>query len=378
MAYPLLLHGAHQNASQGPAVTYEPLGAWMVPWRFDSLEAEYRALHTAVGLIDYSCQALIEVTGPDRAELLHQLLTNDIKRLGPGAGCRAALVTEAAKLIAPLLVLADRESHWLICDAMRAPAVTQMLERHIFSEQVTLTNHERRHAVLAIQGPRTIEFLIQALATIIALPHPGDHLTCVFQGLPLRLIRFGLTRGVGVLVVCRAEDAQELWERLRRLGHAFGLRLVGWEALNVTRIEAGVPWIGLDMDESTLLPETGLEATLVSEHKGCYLGQEIIARVTTYGSVAKKLMGLLIDGEEVPTSGSRIDHAGKEAGWITSACRSLALKRPIALGYVSRDAYAPNTSVTVATGAGTTPALVVARPLTTANIGQTPAGESAF
>jgi len=363
MAHPLLLHGVHHAQREDHAVTYQPLGAWMVPWRFHALDAEYHALHTAAGLIDYSNQALIEVGGRDRAAFLHNLLTNDITRLAPGAGCQAALVTDAAKLIAPLLVLAEQDACWLMCEATRAPIVARMLEQYRFSEHVSLTNHERRYAVLAVQGPRTMECLTQTLQTVVALPRPGDHTACSFQGKSLRLIRHGLIGGVGVLLVCRGEDAHELWEHLRRAGQAYGMCRVGWEALNVSRIEAGMPWVGLDTEDATLLPETGLEASLVSEDKGCYLGQEIIARIKTYGSVAKKLMGLLIDGEAVPASGSRVYHAGKDVGWVTSACRSLALQRPIALGYVSRDAYAPTTAVAVGIGSDTAPATVASRPL---------------
>ncbi|MBI3084000.1 MAG: hypothetical protein HYY90_06510, partial [Candidatus Omnitrophica bacterium] len=84
----LLLHGRHTR----DAVEYQPLGQWIVPWRFGSFEAEYEALRAGAGLIDFSTQALIEVRGRDRATFLNALLTNDIKRLSPGTGCRAALL----------------------------------------------------------------------------------------------------------------------------------------------------------------------------------------------------------------------------------------------------------------------------------------------
>src|SRR3989338_7848865 len=111
MAYPLLLHGQH-----GEETVYETVGEWLVPWRIASTEAEYRALRTGVGLIDYSTQGLIQVQGADRAAFLHNLLTNDIKRLAPGSGCRAALLNANGKLISELLVLADEQAHWLMCE----------------------------------------------------------------------------------------------------------------------------------------------------------------------------------------------------------------------------------------------------------------------
>jgi len=110
MVMPLLLHGRHA----GPHVLYQPFGPWIVPWRFGSLEEEYLALRTGVGLIDDSTQALLEVQGADRTSFLHNLLTNDIKRLTPGTGCRSALLTPNAKLIAEFLVLVDLSSIWLL------------------------------------------------------------------------------------------------------------------------------------------------------------------------------------------------------------------------------------------------------------------------
>ena len=109
MSVTLLLHGKH-----GATATYEPFGPWLVPWRFDAAEAEYQTLRAATGLLDVSTRALIELRGADRADFLQRLLTNNIARLAPGSGCRAALLEASAKLIADLLVLAEADAHWLL------------------------------------------------------------------------------------------------------------------------------------------------------------------------------------------------------------------------------------------------------------------------
>ena len=367
MAYPLLLHAKHRETS----VTYESFGEWVVPWRFDSCETEYRALRTGVGLIDYSTQALIEVKGADRAGFLHTLLTNDITRLAPGHGCHAALLTASAKLIANLLVLADPDALWLLYDATRAAVVTQTLERYRFSEEVALTNHERREAVLALQGPCTLEFLSPLVGALDTLRDSGDHmLVRSFDDVPLRIVRHTLTGDPGVLCICPAEHAHTVWTRLAQHGQREGLTLAGWEALNTARIEAGIPWYGMDVDDSVLLPETGLETLLASETKGCYLGQEIIARMATYGSPNKKLVRLLVDAAEIPQAGDRIEQHGGEAGWVTSGCRSRAFGQPMALGYLKRGAYEPGMAVEILRGAQRLPA-TVASP---ASSGKTRAG----
>ena len=361
MVVPLLLHGKH--AGPMATVTYEPFGPWIVPWRFSSFEEECQTLRTGIGLIDYSSQALIECRGADRASFLHRLLTNDIAGLSPGAGCQAALLTPSAKLMAVVLVLADPDSLWLLCDLPRAGVVVQTLERYLFSEEVTLLNHERRKAVLALQGPRTVELCTQLVGTVASLPRPGDHVAVSLQGFPIRLIRHSLTGGAGALCVIDADHAETMWRLLTQRGQSVGLRLVGWEALNAARIEAGLPWFGIDMDDTNLLPETGCERVAASESKGCYLGQEIVARMQTYGSPNKKLMGLLIEGNHVPEAGDPITRDDEELGKITSACRSPTLKRPIAMGYLKRGAYEPGMVVEILRSTARLKATVAARPL---------------
>jgi folate-binding protein YgfZ len=356
MPIPLILHGKH---SRSP-IAYEPFGPWIVPWRFASFDEEYRALRAGAGLIDYSVLAAIEAQGQDRAAFLQNLLSNDVKRLAVGGGCQAALLTPEAKLIALLVVLADPASLWLLCPVERAATVAQTLERHLFSEAVNITNHERREAVLALQGPRALDVLGRVSGTPIGLARDGDHVRSTLGRMPVRLIRHDLMDEPGALCLVDAAQADALWGWLCDQD---GLQPVGWEALNAARIEAGRPWFGVDMDGDTLLPETGLEAIAASGTKGCYVGQEIVARIETYGSVNKKLVGLLVEGDDVPQPGDAVVHGGEPVGRITSACRSPRLRRPIALGYVKRSAYAIGTALEIVRGERRLAATVSARPI---------------
>ena len=359
MPIPLLLHGRHATTP----VHYEPFGPWIVPWRFADAQDEYRALRTATGLIDYSTQALLTVTGNDRADFLHRVLTNEIRRLTPGAGCRAALLTASAKLLADLLVLVEAEAIRLLCDLPRAQTVAQTLARYLFAEAVTVHNGERQTAVLALQGPKTLDILSHVTGSPVALTRAGDHAVPRLDGIPLHVIHHSLIGEAGVLCLIAPEQLDMAWRILQDRGRALGLMPVGWEALNTARIEAGVPWFGLDMDEDNLLPETGLEAVAVSDSKGCYVGQEIVARMQTYGSASKKLMGLIVSADEVPQAGDPIDQHGEEAGRVTSGCFSWTLNRPIAMGYVKRGTYEPGTAVDILRGERRLAALVASRPL---------------
>ncbi len=359
MAYPLLLHARHRKGE----VTYQPFGSWVVPWLYDRFEQEYHCLRNGVGLIDFSCLAAIEIGGKDRAGFLHNLLSNDIKRLIPGSGCEAALLSPNGKLISNLIVLAQEEAIWLLCDATRAASIGQLLEKYLFAEQVSITNHERKQAVLAMQGPRALECLIQASGKVIALPGACDHQSIAMDGVAVRVIRHSLTGGVGTICMVEEPETKRLWDYLIARGVSSGLQLAGWQALNTARIEAGMPWFGIDMDEENLLPETGLEGLLAGDRKGCYIGQEVVARLDTYGSVSKKLVGFKMEGKNVPEAGDKILRNKEEVGWVTSVCFSPILNIPIALGFIKRGSFDLQTAVEINSSQGLIAATVAARPL---------------
>jgi folate-binding protein YgfZ len=359
MADPLLLHGP----AHGPDIRYEAVGGWLMPHSFSSPQQEYTALRRTAGLIDLSLLAWIEAGGPDRIEWLQRLLTNDLASLAPGTGCQAALLAPNAWLIAQLLVLADEDRLWLLCDAHRAAEVAEALERYHFGEEVQAVNHERAQCVVACQGPLAVDLVGRMLGHTFTTLRPEHHRLVRLQQLDLRLVRHAAAGDDGLLCCVPASDGPALWRLLKERGRAERVEPVGWEALNTVRIEAGVPWPGVELDDTHLLSETGLERSLVSDSKGCYVGQEVVARMATYGSPSQRLMGLLIEGDQVPLGGARLTRGGEDAGWVTSACISPALGRAVALAYVKRGAYEPGSRVEVAVPGGCVPATVSARPL---------------
>ncbi|MBI4482292.1 MAG: aminomethyl transferase family protein, partial [Acidobacteria bacterium] len=153
----------------------------------------------------------------------------------------------------------------------------------------------------------------------------------------------------------------ELWQELIAMGERFSLRPVGWEAYQVLRVEAGIPLFGTDMDESHMPLEAGLEHAL-STTKGCYVGQEVMARILYRGHVNRKLTGLRLQGGKVPEKGSTIVAGDKEIGQVTSAVFSPALGQPIALGYVRREFLTPGSKVEVKFNGDSASAEVVTLP----------------
>jgi len=176
-------------------------------------------------------------------------------------------------------------------------------------------------------------------------------------------MRHSRLRSTGFDLFVPVATTSILAEKLRVLAPQVNGRFCGWDAFEIARIEAGVPRFGIDVDETNLPPEAGLEKEAISYSKGCYIGQEVIARIRTYGQVAKTLCGLRLEGDSdsLPTKGDKILCGDKDCGYITSAVWSPTLKANLALGYVRRQVGA-ETSLTVQTRAGQRAARIVPTP----------------
>lgn len=308
-----------------------------------TVRQEYAALRQRAGVLDYASHGLVEVRGGDRTAFLHNLLTQDIMSLATGHSAEAALVTSSAKVLALMTVLADEDSHWLLLDRRRADTVLTTLERYHITEDVSLHDRARDYALFAVQGPAAPGVLASVPPATLVITHR-------------------LTTAPGYCLAVPIHEAANVRERLK----AQGAVMVGAEALNICRIEDGLPRDADDVDETRLLPETGLEGRVASDRKGCYVGQEVIARMQTYGSASRKLLGIVAEGAVVPQPRDLIMAGEEVLGEITSACASPALQRPIALGYVKRPHYGEiGTRVDVITGGARQAAALSALPFRT-------------
>jgi folate-binding protein YgfZ len=216
-----------------------------------------------------------------------------------------------------------------------------------------------------VQGPKSAEALHAALLVIkpvesimsfvsIKDPELGE-IYCMTQPR-------GTAAGFDLFVPTAALE-KVVW-RLHEAVQSLGGCACGWQALEMVRIEAGIPRFGADMDEKNLAPEAGIEGRAISYSKGCYIGQEVIARIRTYGQVAKSLRGLLLpdDLKALPLRGDKLFHDGKEAGYVTSVIASPTFRRNIALGYVRRECNQPGTELLLRSAAGEYPVKVVGLP----------------
>ena len=332
-----------------------------VPSRFSSLEEEYAALGRKAGLLDLSVQSVAELRGRDRSRFLHGMVTNDIRNLSPGQGCYALMLTPRGRILTDMRVLCLEETLMLMVEADLMEKDLALLRKYIIADQVEIIDRSADLTILSLQGPKASEALSR-LCPGQSLPEaPFEHRLVQVGNLPARCIRMRRTGSGGYDLIVPEAQSVDLWNLLLQSGEPAGLQPVGLEAWNIHRLEAGIAWYGTDMDEARIPLEAGMEEA-ISYSKGCYIGQEVVARSTFRGQVNRKLMGLLLSTGKPAHGGDKIFRAGQEVGWVTGSAYSPRLGRAIALAYVRKEAWDPGTTVGVENGGVRTDAEVTQFP----------------
>jgi len=336
-------------------------GGWLLPMHFGNLAAEYDAARGSVGLIDLSHRGLLQITGPDRVTFLQGMLSNDLQALRPFEGHYATILNQQGKVLADLRVLCAMNSLYLDFWEPLKDKIVAHLNRYLVADEVEIADRTDEYAMLSLQGPRS-EALLAELAGDAQPPEQlAHHAMFNAEGAAICAVRSSHTGEPGFDLIIPKTGLVSVAQRLTEIGRRFAAAWIGEEALEILRVEAGIPIYGTDITEDNLLLETGLE-THVSFTKGCYLGQEIVERVRSRGHVNRKLLGLLISGATPARHGDAIRADEKQVGTITSSVNSPRLSCAIALGYIHRDHWEPGTQVTVSSLAGLTTALVTEPP----------------
>ena len=286
------------------------------------LDAQYRQLREECGMVDRSARGKILVSGPDAAEYLQGQLTNDVEALAEGEGCYAALLDRKGHLQSDMRVLHLPNGLWLDSEPGPAPAVLSHLRTYSIGREVEIAEVTEEWAILALVGPRAAEL-------------------AGFEGLrpeyAQRLRRWeeievlGVATALGVDLIVGAGDA----DRLRELALAAGAVEVGENAAEIVRIESGTPRFGAEMSAETMPAEAGIVDAAVSFTKGCYIGQEPVARLHYKGRPNRQLRGLELSAPA--EGGAELRLGDRTVGRIGSSCVSPA-RGPIALAIVRREA----------------------------------------
>jgi folate-binding protein YgfZ len=334
---PLPLHPRH--AALG--ATFSELKGREVVERIPGRDEDF-ALRTGAGLFDASAREVVRVTGPDRVSFLQGMVTQDVEGLPENSVADAALLTPKGAMVADARVVKRADDLLVLTEPGFGPVVLAALQRYLISEDAELSDATADFGQLSLVGPEA-----EALAArVLGLGPPAGAALRAFDvdgargwALPQGL----LLPGVDLLVPAAATGAA-----LDRLLEG-GATPVGFAALEVLRVERGTPRFGLDMDEKTIPLEANLQRA-IHYQKGCYIGQEVIARATFRGHMNRHLVGLRFAGA-LPAPRTELFVGDRRVGWVTSAVESPQLGA-IGLGYAHRDVEQPGTRLTLPGGAG--------------------------
>ncbi len=319
-----------------------PFAGALAPADYGDVAREHAALREGCGLADRSWMGRLELLGADRQRFLNSKITCDVQGLAAGEGAYGFITSGQGRILADAVVLALEDRFRLELPPGRGEAVSEHLGRYVLADRVEVMPAADL-LPLSLVGPGA-ERLLGALAPLPA--GAWAHSRAALLGTEVTLVRQGRLGTPAFTIWVSASVAAALVEGLLERGAV----PVGTQALEALRVEAGQPRFGLDFGPDNFPQETGIPEA-VSYTKGCYLGQEVVARIHYRGSVQRRLVGLRFAGEEPPPPhGAKLFHDGREAGAVGSALRSPALGRAIGLAILHQRAAEPGTTVEVEGG----------------------------
>ncbi|HWC96560.1 MAG TPA: glycine cleavage T C-terminal barrel domain-containing protein [Candidatus Sulfopaludibacter sp.] len=282
----------------------------------------YEALRRGAAYLDVSTRGRITAHGRDRARLLHNLTSNEIKKMTPGSGCYAFLLSPQGRIQADLNILCFEDHFLLETDPELREKVYQHIRRYIIADQVELVDVTAGTSEIALEGPGAAAVLASLNA-----PNPGaDYAHVKWGDATVAVLSISGQPGFRVISSGTGEDM------VRQLAAA-GASPATEEDFRQVRIENGKPRYGEDIRENSLPQETQ-QMHAVSFTKGCYLGQEIVERIRAQGHVNKKLVRFEMDASEIPAAGTKLTAGDAEAGEITSSVYSSDSGKVLGMAYV--------------------------------------------
>ena len=321
-----------------------------LPAQFGDPLAEYEAARTHVALVDTNFRAVFALTGPDRVRYLNAVTSGNIRDLVPGQSALGLLLNAQGHMLAELLTLTLEDRLLVLSHAYLRQRTFELLDKFIIMDDATLSDETRQTGTLAIEGPEAPELLRKLMDVEYMQVPAGAHVTAVLESsgeaIPCRVLRHSLFGLRGAELLMARESLPAAWQALSAAVRAQGGAPIGYRAVNILRMEAGVPWFGTDFDEHQIPQEAGVESTHISFTKGCYTGQEIVERVRSRGHVNRRLTGLLFSSAEVPKPAATVlAKDGTEAGHVTSAAFSPLAGKAAAMAYLRREYLEPGTTL---------------------------------
>ncbi len=317
--------------------------AW-IPWGgsaeivgvFDRVETEYAAIRRGAALCDKPQRGTLEIRGRDRVEFLQRMLTQDIKGLSVGQTRESFWLNRKGRIEADLLLCELGGRILVDCSVAVAANTATALSNFVFAEDVSIADVSSREYRLAVHGPEALHLLELAGAnahSIELLNAPGVCVEVTIGDVSCVLARADACGVCGIEIFVARSGALSLWNSLLSVhdllqgGQRRG-RPCGWHAFNMARIEGGTPLFEIDFGPASLPHETGLIERRVSFTKGCYLGQEVVARMNSLGKPKQIVRAFRMMSDALPIEGAQVflvgadESFGDEVGVVTSSTMS--------------------------------------------------------
>ncbi|HEX6962131.1 MAG TPA: glycine cleavage T C-terminal barrel domain-containing protein [Lacipirellula sp.] len=306
------------------------------------IQREYTAATEGAGLIQLSDWTTVRIAGRDRASFLHNMCTNEVKLLTAGSGCEAFFTDVKGKVLAHAFILVSDNVVQLITVPGQAERLIAHLDRYIIREDVQLADASQEVSWLLVTG-RHAGFALGQFdpVTVASLSALWSHASTKVDSAGVQIARCDVPWCGGYLVGMATNECDAVFAALQRVG-ATPCFEPNWHAI---RVESNWPLWGVDFDDSNLPQEVNRDALAIHFRKGCYLGQETVARIDALGHVNKKLVQVRFNGDNVPAIGADVTAAGQSVGRITSAVWSPRWQAPAALAMLRRGANEPGQAV---------------------------------
>jgi glycine cleavage system T protein len=339
-----LLHPHHVQLG----AAFEEISGWTIPAHYGDVVAEHRAVRHAVGIADLSHRGKIRVTGDDRVKWLQSVISNDILPLQPGQGRYSSLLTHKGKMLTYFRLYMQTDTITLEDVGEIGETTFQALRKFLlYGTKAKMENCSESWGLLLISGPKAAHVIQSSFGIDVTDLQPVNFVTAQIGGNQALVLRTEETGEVDLEILLPAESIIAAWTTLMEAGAQLGIKAIGSQAREALRMEAGIPKAGPDLNEEIVPPEANLEEKAFSLTKGCYPGQEVVARMDTYGTVRRHLVGLVMKNSTVPARGAKLFSGDREVGWISSAVRSPQLGQVIAFGFPLRDFSKPGTVLSV-------------------------------
>lgn len=325
----------------------------MLPANYGDAQREYKFARESVALIDKNYRCVLSFTGTDRVRYLNAMLTGNIRDLAPGHRNISLLLNPQGRIIAEVETLALEDRLLAVSHAMIRAKLVETFDKFIIMDDVTMEDWTEKFGTLALEGPKSAEIIGELGGVDLNALEEFAHIEKNIGGVLCRLILTSAEQTPGAELLAPRENLGGLWNLLLDAAKKHGGGPVGYEALNILRLEEGVAWYGVDFGEDQIPHQAALEDSHISYTKGCYTGQEIVERVRSRGQIQRRRVMLKFTGDAIPRAGEPLftpsaespSELGAGIGFVTRAARSPKFGALIGMGYVRREQIDPGSKV---------------------------------